>query len=334
MATACKARKLELDVIGAAVDMVTSKPEHVLPLYDIVFATGLSAMEAMACGAAVIACDDRGLAGMVTHDTFDAWRHLNFGLRTLSRPVTADALISEIDRYDSVGTAEISARLREEASMSTYMQALCDLYNRVIAEHRDAPRPSSTACRIAVARYIERWNAQEETPRPWLDERRRLFEQVLRLKNEFGRIDFRTELRFAADGDDSWVPLYGFSQRESWGVWTNRHEAAMLLGLPTATRMRLELVFRLGAFVSEAHQSLRSTIRVNGHLVQNWAFEFSDGDDHPVTRMVSLPAGAASNGVLCINFTMENAVSPLHLGMSNDDRLLGLSLHTLTLLAS
>ena len=328
---ACKARNLELDVIGAAVDMVTNQPEHVLPLYDIVFATGLSAMEAMACGAAVIACDDRGLAGMVMHDTFETWRHLNFGLRTLSRPVTVDALVDEIDRYDSVGAAEISTRLREQASMSTYMQALCDLYNRVIVEHRDAIRPSVTARRTAVARYIERWNVQEETPRPWLDERRRLFEQVLRLKSEFGRIEFGAKLRFAADGGDGWVPLYGFSQREAWGVWTNGHEAATILGLPAATNMRLELIFRVKAFVSDAHQSLRCTVRVNGHLVEKWAFEFSDGGDHPVTRMAPLPAGAASSGVLCIIFTMDEVVSPQRLGISDDDRLLGLGLHTLTL---
>jgi Glycosyltransferase Family 4 len=330
---ACRARNLELDVIGAAVDMVTTQPEHVLPQYDIVFATGLSAMEAMACGAAVIACDDRGLAGMVTPDTFDTWRHLNFGLRTLSRPVTAEALVDEIDRYDCVGTVEISTRLREQASMSTYMQTLCDLYNRVIAEHRDALRPSVTARRTAVARYIERWNVQEETPRPWIDERRRLFEQILSLKSEFGRIEFGATLRFGTDGGNGWTPLYGFSQREPWGVWTDGREAAMLLGLPSATSMRLELIFRVKAFVSEAHQSLRCAVRVNGHPVENWAFEPSDGGDRPVTRMASLPAGAASSGVLCIIFAMDEVVSPRQLGTSDDARLLGLGLHTLTLQA-
>jgi len=51
---ACARAGIELDVVGAGVNGATSKPELVLPKYDLVFAKARCALESLAVGAAVI----------------------------------------------------------------------------------------------------------------------------------------------------------------------------------------------------------------------------------------------------------------------------------------
>ncbi len=56
-------------------------PERILPRYDLVFAKGRCALEAMAAGCAVIVCDAVGLGEMVTHGSVEEMRRWNFGAR-------------------------------------------------------------------------------------------------------------------------------------------------------------------------------------------------------------------------------------------------------------
>ena len=58
--TACAARGLALDEAGTVTGNRLDRPEEVLPKYDLVFTSALSALEAMVSGCAVIVCDARG----------------------------------------------------------------------------------------------------------------------------------------------------------------------------------------------------------------------------------------------------------------------------------
>jgi len=82
---ACRAEGIELDVIGAATGTAVTNPESLLGGYDLAFAKAKCAMEAMACGLAVILCSESGLGGMVRSEGFDRLRRLNFGTRTVRR---------------------------------------------------------------------------------------------------------------------------------------------------------------------------------------------------------------------------------------------------------
>jgi hypothetical protein len=88
----CKSLGIALDVIGKGSNTATSKPEEVLPKYDIVFAKARCALEAMATGSAVVLCDFAGLGQMVSSDNFAELRKLNFGAGTLVRPLDRTAL--------------------------------------------------------------------------------------------------------------------------------------------------------------------------------------------------------------------------------------------------
>lgn len=130
---ACAARGIELDVVGAASGNPAAEPERVLPAYDLVFAKARCALEAMAVGAAVLACDARGLAGMVTSETLDGMRLLNFGVRSLQRPITVETAGAEIDRYDAADAGRVTDRIRAAADLDLLVEQYIALFEELLS---------------------------------------------------------------------------------------------------------------------------------------------------------------------------------------------------------
>jgi hypothetical protein len=97
---ACRRASIDLEVIGAVAGTSAAHPEAILGDYDIAFAKAKCAMEAMACGLAVILCDVAGIGGMVRSTDVDRLRRLNFGVRALRKPLSADTIQAELARYD------------------------------------------------------------------------------------------------------------------------------------------------------------------------------------------------------------------------------------------
>ena len=148
-----------VDVAGEASGNVCARPEDILPGYDLVFAKARAALEAMAVGAAVVLCDARGAGPLVTTDNLDELRPLNFGVRTLRRPVSADALAEEIARYDPADAAALSARVRAEAGSEQAIDRILEVYGEAMAapETRDADDEARAAYRYlhAVSRGVK-----------------------------------------------------------------------------------------------------------------------------------------------------------------------------------
>src|SRR5205823_5937134 len=93
---ACAARGIQLDALGIGVGRSESHPERLLGQYDLVFAKARAALEALAMGTSVIACDSAGLAGMVTPENYERLRRLNFGVRCLRDPITFENVTREL----------------------------------------------------------------------------------------------------------------------------------------------------------------------------------------------------------------------------------------------
>ncbi len=134
---ACKVLNLELDTIGLGVGNPMKDPESVLRDYDIVFAKAKAAMEALATGAAVITCDARGLGEMVTTRNYRHFRDYNFGMKTLTRPITEELVAEEIKKYDPVEAGKVSGLIREEACLQRYVDTLLGYYQEVIKKFRE-----------------------------------------------------------------------------------------------------------------------------------------------------------------------------------------------------
>lgn len=152
---ACEAESIEVEVLGAGAGREHARPEEVLGEFDLVFAKGKSALEALAAGTAVIPCDAMGMGPLVTTANLAELRPLNFGLRSLREPVTAQGLRREIARYDAADAMSVSAAIRERAGADSMVDRLCALYEEVVAEHRAAPAPDAREEMAAAAAYLQ-----------------------------------------------------------------------------------------------------------------------------------------------------------------------------------
>ena len=167
--------RLPLTSIGRGGDRMTDTPEDVLLDHDIVFATGRAALEAMACGCAVIVCGEAGMASLVTPENFEWYRNCNFAVGAFTRPISTEALIAEVQACDPVEVAKVSALVREVAPLDRQLDLLEGIYRR-IREQATAEPVSAAAHQLALRQFHraalprlphdKRWPWQEE--RYWM----------------------------------------------------------------------------------------------------------------------------------------------------------------------
>jgi hypothetical protein len=150
-------RFITLDAIGSGVGNATRQPEHVLPNYDLVFAKGRAALEALSVGAAVVLLDAAGVGPMVTTANMENLRSLNFGIRTLQHPIDADVIGRRISRYNAADAMQVSAWIRKTAAMDGAVDHLIALYNEVLDEHRQDPGNDTAAEFQAASNYLRQW---------------------------------------------------------------------------------------------------------------------------------------------------------------------------------
>lgn len=177
----CRRNGIQFSAIGKSGDRPSSNIEEELINYDIVFATGRSALEAACCGCAVVVCDDRGCAGMLKMSNLNEYRNMNFALRLLANPLSASRLQAALDDYDAEDAAAVSQTLRERDNLDAYLDRLTGIYETAMAADRnDFQGASYNACLLeflhsALPRRSSdgRW--------PWLAEREFLIGEVKRL---------------------------------------------------------------------------------------------------------------------------------------------------------
>lgn len=182
---ACRRHDIQLAGLGSGVQHEVANPEGELVRHDLVFATARMALEAACGGSAVIVCDSRGLAGMLKSEDLGRWRPLNFGLRSLTQPVTLARLEAEIARYDAADAAQVSATLRTEASLDRQLDALERVYAEVIDEARRAPLDPAEVRRTQL-QFLDAALPRKRTDSrwPWLAERDALMQRIETLEQE------------------------------------------------------------------------------------------------------------------------------------------------------
>lgn len=134
----------------------------------------------------------------------------------------------------------------------------------------------------------------------------RVEEKVYFSRSAFGRNEFML---------DGWIP-YG----ELWGSWTEGSNASLIIPMP-AGKPR-SLIFELRAFVNEKHPNQVFEILINGKMVKKVSLDKFEGN----SVEVSLPDAVLSEPFIRIQFKLLNPASPKSLGMSDDDRQLGVGL--------
>jgi hypothetical protein len=163
---ACAKHDIQLDVIGELMDSAVDNPEEVLKNFDIVFAKGRAALEALAVGCAVIIYSGvRFLGPMVQARDVDRLLPLNFGIRAMGNELTPEELAAraeaELARYDPLDAGRATSLARSRASQEIAMQTIGELCEEVIAEYEQIraeldPRLEGPA----AAAYLERVQKQ------------------------------------------------------------------------------------------------------------------------------------------------------------------------------
>lgn len=159
---ACEKRGIALDLAGASAGRPVA-PEELLRAYDVVFGKARCALEALATGNAVIACDYDGLGGLITSQSVDTMRALNFGARTLQQqPITTETIGAELDRYDAQDAGLVTDRIRASADLELLLDQYIALYEELLVTPvvDDTEQLALTLARVAKPIY------QAAIPRP------------------------------------------------------------------------------------------------------------------------------------------------------------------------
>jgi hypothetical protein len=151
---ACEHAGIQTDVVGLGMANSCAKPEGLLGDYDIVFAKGRSALEGLAVGAAVVLGDAIGAGPMVTTGNFEQLRLLNFGLRALNEPISADVIGREVARYDPKDAMAVSGLVRATAGRDKVIDQLLCLYGEVLDEYKRLPGEDLRSEEQAAATYL------------------------------------------------------------------------------------------------------------------------------------------------------------------------------------
>ena len=85
----------------------------------------------------------------------DALRALNFGIRTSTGPYEAGAISTQIGLYDAGLATQVSARIRDEATVTGTVARLVNIYNEAIA---NKPPPDLEGDAQAVSSYLRQWS--------------------------------------------------------------------------------------------------------------------------------------------------------------------------------
>jgi glycosyltransferase involved in cell wall biosynthesis len=152
---AARKKGLDLEFFGMGFGVMMPAPEKTLPVYDIVFASGRSAIEALACGCAVVTLGRTSCGELVRSGNFDRLRQANFAIAVNSPPPSADRIAAELDGFSPEDCAAVTRRLRAEASFEGTIDTLLPLYDEVIARHRTAELNLQDEV-LATSRYLRK----------------------------------------------------------------------------------------------------------------------------------------------------------------------------------
>ena len=123
----------------------------------------------------------------------------------------------------------------------------------------------------------------------------------------------------------------GWSAPEAWGVWSVGPRAE--LAIPIRERLEGDVTISLEARAFVAPSQLEGqTVIVEANGTEVAKLSYSRSDAQRVTRLVTVPKDvAARRNPMRIAFSIVKPRSPAELGLSKDDRKLGIGLQALTL---
>jgi hypothetical protein len=135
--SACSNRGMTLELAGRCNPSSgdVERPEELLPLYDLVFGVGRSALEAAACGCGVIPVFLDMAEELLLPQTYDKLRGQNLSPRLSSHHRLCEQWIgSQMDRWDAPLIAEASNMVRGSANLEATVSLLEKIHSDLCRE--------------------------------------------------------------------------------------------------------------------------------------------------------------------------------------------------------
>jgi hypothetical protein len=137
------------------------------------------------------------------------------------------------------------------------------------------------------------------------------------------------QLSFVPGGSAWQYATDGWCGAEAWGAWTlGNVDGSLLANLPTSS---YKLDVDAMAYLTEQHPNQTIIAEANGTEIAKWTFDLASSSG---MRSAEIPKSLIKDGTLKIVFKAPGSVSPKQLGQSEDTRVLGLGVKTLTLRAT
>ncbi len=155
IAQACDRLGIALETGGRKNFLLLERPEEDLPKYDLVFASGKSAIDALACGCAVIVLGRNSSGPLVTPENFEDLRQVNFSLAGNCLPPLPEDVVAQIRKYSPAKNSELTRLAREVCDRERTIDKLERIYGQVITESRASP-PDMEAEMSATIHYLRR----------------------------------------------------------------------------------------------------------------------------------------------------------------------------------
>ncbi len=129
---------------------------------------------------------------------------------------------------------------------------------------------------------------------------------------------------FTQSGNARPYMLAGWSTTEEWACWTDGASAELLLRLDSLPKQILQLISTVDPFCPGSE--LKVGLTINGVSIAEWRFNVS-GQTQDVRAMI--PPEALLGKTLHFQFRFDQPMSPTQLGLSEDNRALGLAFRSM-----
>ena len=122
----------------------------------------------------------------------------------------------------------------------------------------------------------------------------------------------------------------GWSSPESWGTWTVGDTANLNLSVDLATNLNHSLTIKSTAFLAPLHEKQEVKILLNGSVIGTLKYSLSKNES---IRTFEIPSEVLVTGPqsLKFEFIISNPVSPASLRLSEDPRMLGMGLMSMSI---
>ena len=143
-------------------------------------------------------------------------------------------------------------------------------------------------------------------------------------------------LTFHSDGNGVRFLSEGFMKPERWGVWSDGPRASLTIPLATSGEKALpsdrpiRLLLTMGAFARPENPEVHVKLRANNIKVAEWNFTYNSPSVNNrgtlIKRIVYLPEGMSTTGIINLVFEIDGIASPINLGLGQDTRELGIEI--------